>query len=313
MIQLEQSFGEWLLSDGISQNGVRNYLFHYCEFCTFCAERSVTAADLHVGITRTYMVWLQSERVNYHTGQPLSGASRAKHLQTIKRIERFLRERGLYQGPSLVEGIRRPPRKQSVIQGFSAEQLQAILDAVRQVRTTQRYKERFVLLLYLLASTGLRISEALQLRVGSLDHNRRIMIVLGKGNKEREVPFSIELSMLAQEYVTRNGLNPNDFLFASRYGRPLSPASIRDALRKTKKILGDTLGIDRMRVSPHTFRHTFAKLWVIKDGNSIALSRIMGHTTTAMTSNYVKLWGVDLGQSYDSCNPCRDIKVPKFD
>lgn len=54
-----------------------------------------------------------------------------------------------------------------------------------------------------------------------------------------------------------------------------------------------------MRVSPHTFRHTFARLWVVKGGNTIALSRIMGHTSTAMTAKYVRLWGIDLNQAYD--------------
>lgn len=67
-----------------------------------------------------------------------------------------------------------------------------------------------------------------------------------------------------------------------------------------------------MRVSPHTFRHTFARLWVVNGGNTIALSRIMGHTSTRMTDKYVSLWGIDLSSSYDLCNPCGNISVPDF-
>ncbi|MBJ6360892.1 tyrosine-type recombinase/integrase [Paenibacillus sp. GCM10012307] len=311
LIGLADDFSHWLLSEDNKPESIRNHMFHFKEFCSFTEACGVAPQNLRVDVARDYLVWL-TDRPNRHTGKPLSSATRLKHYGTLRLLSNFLMERKLLAA-SLLEGIKRPSRKKTVIQGFSVAQLQAIIDAIRNVRSAPEYKDRMSLLVYTLASTGLRISEALNLRGHDMDHNKRIMIVLGKGNKEREVPLSRDLSMLVLQYTRKYDIDREEFIFASRYGRPLQHSSVRDALRKAGKSLGTHLDIDQMRVSPHTLRHTFARLWVIKGGNTIALSRIMGHSSTQMTSEYVRLWGVDLNTSYDLCDPCGDISVPKFD
>lgn len=183
----------------VNKKTIRNFISQYQEFSKFCGDRNITIHDLIVGIAREYMVWL-AERPNYD--KPLSAVTRVKHYYCLRRIGEFLNELGLFKG-SLIEGIRRPIRRQTVIYGFSAEQLQAIINEIRNLRTTPQYKDRMDLLIYTIACTGLRISEALQLRANSFDHNRRSMTVLGKGNKEREVPFSQELSKLIIEYIKK--------------------------------------------------------------------------------------------------------------
>ncbi|MBY9080974.1 tyrosine-type recombinase/integrase [Paenibacillus sp. HN-1] len=311
LADLAIDFEKWLTSENITKQGVRNLLSQFDEIAQFCGDRGIAVPDFSINVAREYLAWL-SERPNYHTGKPLAPATRSKHFTCLKRIEQYLKEKKLIVG-SMTEGIRRPIPRKKAIQGFSVQQLQAIINAIRDTRASPRYKDRMSLLVFLLASTGVRISEALNLRLDSFDHDRRIILVLGKGDKEREVPFSKDLSDFVQNYADKYNIERGDLLFASRYGKPLAPASVRDALRRTKKSLGTAFEIDRMRVSPHTFRHTFARMWVTKGGNTIALSRILGHTTTQMTSEYVRLWGVDLSQSYDLCDPCGDLKVPKFD
>lgn len=310
MIELANEFEKWLRSEGLSKEGIRNLVSQYYEFCSYCFDRGIETAELNVSVTRDYILWLD-ERPNYHNGRPLSSATQAKHFTCLWRISSFMMERGLIKS-SLIEGIRRPRRQKPVIHSFSTEQLQAIMDAIRDMRSNPQFKERMALLVYLLASTGLRIEEARNLRLNVFDHNLRRLIVLGKGNKEREVPFSEVLSEWILDYAYRYHIGRGDFLFASRYNRPMASSTIRDALRKTGKVLGCHLNIDRMRVSPHTFRHTFARSWVTKGGSTIALTRILGHSTTEMTMNYVRLWGVDLNQAYDNCNPCSEIVLPKF-
>ncbi|WP_212938539.1 tyrosine-type recombinase/integrase [Paenibacillus antibioticophila] len=311
LIDIEDEFALWIKSEGITPQSIRNIISIFREFAAFCAANGIHQLDrLDTPITREYLVWL-TDRPNYHTGKPLSSATRAKHYDAIRRLDQFLQERQLISSP-LTEGVHRPAPRRTVIQSFTPDQLQAIIDAVRETRAEEVYKDRMSLLVYMLSSSGLRINEALHLRVSDIDHNKRIMVVLGKGDKEREVPLSNELSRVVQEYVQKYKIDRENFLFSSRYGKPLQSSSIRDALRKAKKSLGSYLRIDQLRVSPHTFRHTFARLWVINGGNTIALSRIMGHTSTQMTDKYVRLWGVDLNVAYDSANPCRDIKPPRF-
>lgn len=309
MIGLEEDFRFWLQSDELAKENIRNHIFHFREFCKFCEVNGVTIELLGIEVSRAYLVWLQ-ERPNLHNGKPLSLATRGKHFQTLTRIGRFLREKNLYSGPELTEGIRPPVRKRSIIHGFTQEQLQAIINAIATIRTTPRYRERMVLLIFLLSTTGLRISEALTLTVNKIDLYRRIMVVLGKGSKEREVPISFELAELIRHYIDRYNIGREELLLASRYGKPMHTSTIRDALRKAKLSLGTMYNIDQLRVSPHTFRHTFARMWVSKGGNTIALSRIMGHESMQMTFRYVQMWGVDLNQAYDACSPGAGIKIP---
>lgn len=301
-----EDFEKYLQSENMTAGTIRNVLSNYREFECFCLDNGTTITRAGVSTCREYLSWL-AKRPNYHNGKPLSSSTRAKHYDSLKRLELFLIEKGI--GGPLVTGITRPAPKQKTIQGFSADQVQAILDAVRHTRQSEQYKDRLTLLIFTLVNTGLRISEVLALKPNNIDHNKRTMVVTGKGNKERDVPLSRLLSMHIRSYIEQYHIERDGYLFASRYGRPLSPASIRDILRSVRKRLGPELEMDTLRVSPHTFRHTFAKLWVTRGGNTIALSRIMGHTTTAMTDRYVRLWGIDLLDAYDLCDPCRDIKI----
>lgn len=313
MIHLADDFLEWIISEGLLPSNLPYFRSRFYEFADFCETHNITVDRLNVEVSRLYMAKLAQRPNKQKEGQRLSTSTRAKHYDFLIHLGKFLFERGIISDPDITKGIRRPVPRHTTIQSFTPEQLQAIFDAIRNVRTTPQYKERFVLLLYTLVSTGLRISEALELQPISFDFERRRLLVIGKGNKEREVPFSFDFSKTVQDYITKYEIDRTDYIFASRYGRPLSPSSVRDALRKVKNSLGTTHGIDRMRVSPHTFRHTFSRLWVAKGGNTIALSRILGHTSTQMTDKYVRLWGVDLNQAYDLCDPCSDITVPKFD
>lgn len=310
LIDLQDEFMHWLLTEGIAPESLRNHIFQFQEFCRFCEAWGVILSGLRIQVCRDYFLWL-SQRPNHHTGATLSPGTRAKHYNTLVRLDGFLLEQNLL-AESMMNGIRRPKGRKTVIYGFSADQLQALMHAVRQTRAKERYKDRMTLIIYTLASTGLRISEILKMSVNDMDHNRRVIVVLGKGDKEREVPFSRSLSRMVKQYIEKYGLTKDNFIFASRYGKPLASSSIRDALRKAKKQLGSAYDMDRMRVSPHTLRHTFAKLWVTKGGNTIALSRILGHSSIITTDKYVQLWGIDLGESYDMCNPCGGIEVPEI-
>lgn len=302
-------YNRWLKSENLSSGTIRNHLSILHEFEKFCVVKRISINDLSVSTVRDYMAWL-AERPSYQSGKQLATGTRAKHYDSLKRLSYYLIERGLLTR-SLTDGVRRPIPRYAVVHSFSQQQIQAILDAVKMTRSGPQYQERTVMLLFTLISTGIRISEVLRLKPEEIDLNRRMMTVLGKGNKEREVPLSWELTKALSEYIEKYRIERQGYLFASRYGKPLASSSIRDILRRVRLKIGPEHDLDRLRVSPHTFRHSFAKLWVVKGGNTIALSRILGHTGTQMTDKYVRLWGVDLNDSYDICNPCAGIKMPK--
>ncbi|QQZ64489.1 tyrosine-type recombinase/integrase (plasmid) [Paenibacillus sonchi] len=308
---MEVEFINWVRSESAAPSTIPYWTSRYREFMKFCNTEGIDVKDLNVELSRKYMVFLL-ERPNYQTGGELSSSTRAKHYDFLTVFSRFLNEIGVIEC-HLTLGIKRPRPRYKVINSLSQEQLHAVLQTVKKIRISKASRERIALLIFLISSTGLRVGEALPVKPIDFDFNRRIVTVNGKGDREREVPFGFELSYLMQKYIEENQVEQNSYLWATHTGNPMAQSTFRDALRDIKKCLGNSFGINLIRLSPHTLRHTFAKRWVVKGGNSIALARILGHSTVEMTDRYVRLWGIDINSAYDNCNPCEGLNMPNYD
>jgi integrase/recombinase XerD len=129
----------------------------------------------------------------------------------------------------------------------------------------------------LLLDTGLRISEALQLRKDDVDLDNFLIRVRGKGRKERLVPFSSQGRKILY-HLTRKG----GYLFPTRGGH----VGVRNAHRDLTRLYGRA-GIRGVRCSPHTLRHTFATSYLKNGGNLEFLCRILGHSSILVTQRYL--------------------------
>jgi integrase/recombinase XerD len=150
-----------------------------------------------------------------------------------------------------------------------------------------RNESRLHTLVCLLFDTGLRISEALSLKKEDIDLDGFTLRVLGKGGKHRLVPFSAEFRKILFRYLLK--VSPKDYVFSTRNNTKLS---VRNFLRDFKK-LGHQLGINNVRISPHTCRHSFAVNYIRKGGNLEFLRRILGHSSLTTTQKYLKNLGVE--------------------
>ena len=90
-----------------------------------------------------------------------------------------------------------------------------------------------------------------------------------------------------------------DHVFLARDGRPLTSAAIQHALRQ----LGGRAGLDGVRTNPHTFRHTFAKLYLLNGGDLFSLQNILGHTTLDMVRCYVNLDTDEVKRQHAQASP----------
>ncbi|MEK7384226.1 MAG: tyrosine-type recombinase/integrase [Elusimicrobiota bacterium] len=100
------------------------------------------------------------------------------------------------------------------------------------------------------------------------------LTVMGKGNKEREVPFGSTSKQALWNYVLRHGDIPGqDLVFVNQYGDRLC----RRWVDRAFKLLGEKVGIKGVRVSPHTLRHTFATQYIMNGGDAFSLQHILGH------------------------------------
>lgn len=137
---------------------------------------------------------------------------------------------------------------------------------------------RNLLAICMMLDCGLRVSEVSNLCFSDFDVDRRCIIVNGKGQKQRFVPFT---DFTLKLYLKLHLLSSNKYPFCDIFGNRLNTNGIIQIVKRLKKSLGYT------NLHPHLFRHTFATLYLLNGGNPLSLQIILGHTTLYMTENYV--------------------------
>jgi integrase/recombinase XerD len=207
-----------------------------------------------------------------------------------------------------VEKVREPKR---LIETFTETQVAALLQQPNRARFVGLRDYCFLLTLL---DTGMRLSEALNLKVGDLDLEEMWVNVIGKGNKERRVALSARLLVELKPYlrkrdsaVTAVGVPDSPWVFPNDVGKRLCSK----AIQKNLKIYGAQADLKRVRVSPHTFRHTFAVNFVRNGGDPFTLQKILGHSSLETTRRYCELAEEDVLRRHRELTPLStmDLKL----
>ena len=143
-------------------------------------------------------------------------------------------------------------------------------------------------LLALTVQTGVRVSELVGLRMRDvhLGTGRHIR-VLGKGRKKRATPLTGEVAALLHQWITERGGEPDDPLFPTCQGRPLSRHTVGLLVGKhTQTAAANCPSLNTKRVTPHVLRHTAATLWRAKDVDTATIALLLGHESTQTTHLY---------------------------
>jgi integrase/recombinase XerD len=173
--------------------------------------------------------------------------------------------------------------EKKIIKPFSDAHLKALISF-----KPKKYSElRLHVLLLLLIDTGVRIREALSIKREDIDFDSLLIKVRGKGNKQRFVPYSLELRKALFKFLSRHKF---DYVFSTNSGNRYSYGNCWRDFNK----LANKLGIDGVRVSPHTIRHTYARNYLRQGGNVFYLSKALGHTSIQVTRQYVEVETEDL-------------------
>jgi site-specific recombinase XerD len=143
-------------------------------------------------------------------------------------------------------------------------------------------------LLALMIQTGVRVSElvGLHLRDVHLGTGRHIR-VLGKGRKKRATPLTGEVAALLRQWITERGGGPDDPLFPTRQGEPLSRYTVGLLVGKhAAAAAGDCPSLGTKRLTPHVLRHTAAMLWRAKGVDIATIALLLGHESVQTTHIY---------------------------
>ncbi len=200
---------------------------------------------------------------------------------------------------SPMERIAQPIARADQIQPFSERQVASMI----QVAKSTHHPKRDELIIRFLFDTGVRASELIAIKMSHLDISARRCVVNGKGNKHRSVYFGRNTAKALWQYLRETARESDEPLVASDRGTLAGEALTRSGLLQLIKRIGKRAQIEAARVSPHTFRHTFAIQFLRAGGNVFTLKEILGHTTLAMVNKYVALAQADIEAQHRQFSP----------
>lgn len=222
--------------------------------------------------------------INPRTGKPLSGNTLHGDAQVIKGFVQWCITNEYLVGFNF-RGIVMPKPDDKVLEVFSHGQIQRLLSACAQEERPWMVARNRCIILFLL-DTGVRAAELCTLSTEDVVPSQKTARIFGKGRKERTVSFGNETTAHLIRYLRRYRFANKECssLFTSHTGRGLTPSGLDQMLYR----VNDWAGLAGVRVSAHTFRHTFAVNYLMQGGDMYSLSRLLGHASVSTTQRYVR-------------------------
>ena len=258
---------------------------------------------------RTFILFLQQEAKTPHTGKPLSEATIQGYVRTLKSFFSWLK-REEYLEHNLMIGIPIPRAVSKIVNTFSHEQITSLVNYCR-ISNDSGYRNLAIILLLL--DSGIRVSELVNIEIDDVNlAEGYIKIRKAKGNKERFVPIGSLVQKTLWKYINQYRPQPITErvtrLFLSQYGIPLTKSGIQQMLRR----YGKRAGITGVRCSPHVFRHSFAKNYLLNGGDVFSLQKILGHSSLASVRIYLNLFTSDVKNQHKRFSPVDNLAESRF-
>ena len=302
-----QPFLDYLrLNRNLSRHTVRAYGSDLTQFLEFAAERlgrEPQLDDFDHRLVRAYLAELYERRQ--------ASSSSARKLAAVRTFARYLRREGLLEADpgTLVSA----PRIERRIPTHMAVDEVAALLAAPDPATPLGLRDRAILELFY--ASGLRLSELVGLDLEDVNLSGRMVRVLGKGGRERIVPFNTAAATAIREYLpARRGLllrgsaaaasasgdsrRMNDPLFVNYRGGRLSSRSVARMVERCVAKVGAQRGI-----SPHALRHSFATHLLERGADLRAIQELLGHARITTTQRYTHVNAAQLTELYRRTHP----------
>ena len=285
--QLEDYIEYLRLIKKFSANTIKAYSQDIYQFFTFIEEKKMEISRENI---RGYIaaIFLQTR----------NKATLTRKIYAVKSFFSYLKRKGhLEQNP--FDGVSIPKADKKIPQILTEKEMLNFLDALPEANFLQLRNKAIFELLY---ATGLRISELVYLKFEDLNLSEGILRVMGKGRKERIVPFNDHAGRILYRYLhsCRETFKGNiDFIFVNSRGGRISERSVERIL----KVVFKELTHSDQRVYPHLFRHSFATHLLQRGANLRVIQELLGHANLTTTEKYTTLNYADLLKVYKKCHP----------
>ncbi|HHW7447698.1 tyrosine recombinase XerC [Pasteurella multocida] len=286
--QLDKYWNYLRIERQVSPHTLTNYQRQLYRIVDILAENGITSWQA-VTPSIVRFILAQSNK------DGLKERSLALRLSVLRRFFTYLvQQQDINVNPAT--GVSAPKQNRHLPKNIDAEQLQQLLN--NDSKEPIDIRDRAIL--ELLYSSGLRLSELQSLNLNSINTRVREVRVMGKGNKERIVPFGRYASHAIQQWLkVRILFNPKDeALFVSQLGNRLTHRAIQQRL----EVWGIKQGLSS-HLNPHKLRHSFATHMLEASSDLRAVQELLGHSNLSTTQIYTHLNFQHLAEVYDSAHP----------
>ena len=286
------------LEKGLSANTIESYERDLRQFTEWLAGQgsSLSAADSM--LVSEYVVHLSKDN-------HLSDKSLARVTSSMRSFFKFLLENKSID-PELLEVLEPVKLKNSLPTFLTLEELRDLLSAI-DTTSVPGFRDRTIFELFY--SSGLRVSELIDLKIGNIYRRDQLLRVRGKGSKERVVPYSDDAAVFLHEYLDKMRhklMRPGDFneyVFINNHGQQFTRQGIWKKIKEYARLAGIT-----KEISPHKLRHTFATHLLEGGADLRTLQDLLGHASINTTEIYTHVEHKKIQKEFEKRHPREDVE-----
>ena len=277
-----------IFEKGLTDRTIESYKNDLIIYKTFLKEQAITNVS---DITSENIKDFLKERNTSET------TTIAHNLTVIKNFHTYLYKQKLVRN-NASEYIERPKLRKSLPKTLSIEDIDKLLDI--DLNTIFDYRNKAML--ELMYGAGLRVSEIVNLTVNDIDLTNCLIRIMGKGNKEREIPlgeysiYYLNLYLSKRKEMLKN--SPCNKLFLNNHGKGMT----RQGFFKNLKQILKAKGLNP-EVSPHTLRHSFATHLINRGADLRSIQEMLGHSDISTTKIYTRVSDDKVKEDYNKFHP----------
>ncbi|MGP1906794.1 tyrosine-type recombinase/integrase [Metabacillus sp. JX24] len=287
----------------LSIQTIKTYQIILGEFQNYCAEKEVlNVEDVTTNTVKSYFLYCMKTKGN----NPVTINTKIKNLRAFFNymvISDIVNEK---RNPMLkIEKIKTDTK----IEVFTDNHIKQMLGYYRRLKGREHsfYAYRDHTIILILLGSGIRLGELCNLTWKDVDLITGTIIVFGKNRSQASIPITNKLVKELAEYKVfcqQHFSELSDHVFVNRENKPLSADALKNVFKRLKVIMN----FKDVRLSAHTFRHTFAHRFLMNGGDVFTLQKMLRHRNLKMTEKYLAIWGTALREQNEKFNPLSNIE-----
>ncbi len=294
--ELKEFISYLKLQRNFSSLTCKSYLEDVSFFLGFIKVNGIRYTEVTPNLIRGYLLDLSNSG--------LSKATIKQNLASLKHFYKFLFTQG-YIKTDPFEFVTSPKLDARLPDFLNENEIQQLFKANMERSDNLKYRDQAIL--ELLYASGLRASELVSLTFQNIDIRNRVIRVIGKGNKQRIVPFSNSAKIALQNYfdMCRNNLvskdksnKMNTYVFLNNNGKQLTSRGLEYVLKEIEKKSNCY-----MKLHPHKLRHSFATTMLSNGADLRVIQELMGHESIGTTQIYTHVSYTQMKEVYNNCFP----------